>query len=106
MALTAYYVEEIDEYVEEFISCEFRMGENYVEDGYRCVCVLVDFKDDTFYVWVDINLSTLEWEFNQYIFDLNNVFDVILEKAFKRGKFIEKIDYFLSENNCFAEEEE
>lgn len=103
MALTAYYEEEIDDYVEEFISSSFSLENSYIEDGYRSVCVLVHFKDDWQYVWVGINLSTLEWEFNQYIFDLNNVFDVILEKAFKRKEFIDRIDCFLSEHNCFVE---
>lgn len=104
MLLTWYDVKEADDYVDEFISSAFSLENSYVEDGYRSVCVLVHFRDDWCYVWVDINLSTLEWDFNQYIFDLNDFFDVLMEKAFKKSEFIEKMDYFLSENNCFVEE--
>lgn len=102
--LLPYYDEEIDDYVEEFISSELSLENSYIEDGYLCVCVLVHFKDDWQYVWVDINISTLEWDFNQYMFDLDNVFDVIKENAFRKREFIEKMDYFLSENHCFVEE--
>lgn len=52
-----------------------------------------------YYIWIDYNYKERTWEFNQYIFDNTNSFDIIKEQLQSDCAFIESVDYLL---DCFV----
>lgn len=50
-----------------------------------------------YYIWIDYNYKEHTWEFNQYIFDNTNSFDIIKEQLQSNSAFVEKIDYLLDD---------
>ena len=48
-----------------------------------------------YYIWIDYNYKDRTWDFNQYIFDNTNSFDIIKERLQADSEFIEHVDYLL-----------
>lgn len=96
-------------------SLEINKIEKFTESGECWISVNIYDKKIPFYFWIDCSLIDgfgnhknfktddlyIDWDFNQYIFNLDNSNDIHAKKYQENPENIDNIQYLIDENNDY-----